>query len=186
MEQKTESIEKDFLLRFGASAEDKDVVSFISQALDNDSPVRVQKLALNLLHTMVDNESPAMPLEHFMIPINYNGSETYLEAYVDKDCEARKGSADTAVNIFFTIESEDYGTFEVDLLARDKMIDIDIKAPAELQREVRAAKGGLRDLIADSGYRLALYRVAAFSESTSAASHFKELRKQSTGLDVKI
>lgn len=185
-EQKIDNVGKDFLARFGAGAEEKgDLAAFLGSALDDDSPAGVQKLALNLLNTMVDNESPAMPLMHFMIPIDYNGSNTYLEMYVDKDAEGRKGKADSAVNIFFTIESDDYGTFEVDLLERDGMIDLDIKAPAELQRDIRQARNNIRSAIENSGFRLALYRVAPFSATTSVASHFKELRNQKSGLDIK-
>ncbi len=186
VEQKVANVEKDFLARFGASADEKgDIASFLSQSLDKDSPAGVQKLAMNLLNTMVDNESPTMPLMHFMVPIDYNGSNTYLEMYVDKECEGRKGKADSAVNIFFTIESEDYGTFEVDLLERDGMIDLDIKAPAELQRDIRQARANIRSAVEESGFRLALYRVGAYSESTSAASHFKDLKKQKVGMDIK-
>ena len=186
-DQKVANIEKDFLGRFGAaSMEEKgDMAAFLSQALDDDSPAGVQKLAMNLLTTMVENESPAMPLMHFMVPIDYNGSNTYLEMYVDKDAEGRKGKADSAVNIFFTIESEDYGTFEVDMLERDGMIDLDIKAPTELQRDIRQAKASIRSAVENSGFRLALYRVAPYSESTSVASHFKELKKQKSGMDIK-
>lgn len=185
VQQKTEGMEKSFLGQFGASSDDGDMLSFISDALDKDSPARVQKLAMNLLTTMVDNESPTMPLEHFMIPIDYNGSETYLEMYVDKECEDRKGKADSAVNIFFTIESDDYGTFEVDLLERDGMIDLDIKAPKELQKEVRGAKAGIRESIEEAGFKLALYRVAPYGKSTPAAEHFKELKAKQSGLDIK-
>lgn len=186
VEQKIENVEKDYLAKFGGSPEKTDVIGLLSQSLDEESPARVQKLALNLLTTMVENESPVMPLMHFMVPIDYNGSNTFLEMYVDKECEGRKGKADSAVNIFFTIDSEDYGTFEVDMLERDGMIDLDIKAPAELQKEVKSAKNNIRAAIENSGFKLALYRVAAYNQSTSAASHFRELREKNSGLDVKI
>lgn len=186
MEQKVANVEKDYLAKFGESQEKTDVMGLLSQSLDKDSPARVQKLALNLLSTMVDNESPVMPLMHFMVPIDYNGRNTFLEMYVDKECEGRKGKADSAVNIFFTIDSDDYGTFEVDMLERDGMIDLDIRAPEELQRDIRSAKNNIRSSIEESGFRLALYRVAPYSQSTSVASHFKELQAKSGGLDVKI
>ncbi len=186
VQQKTESMEKSFLGQFGAPADDGDLMSFISDALDKDSPARVQKLAMNLLSTMVDNESPTMPLEHFMIPIDFKGSETYLEMYVDKECERRKGKADSAVNIFFTIESDDYGTFEVDLLERDGMIDLDIRAPKELQKEVKGARNAIRESVENAGFRLALYRVAPYNASAPAAEHFKELREKQAGIDIKV
>ncbi|MBO4725717.1 MAG: hypothetical protein J5622_04330 [Firmicutes bacterium] len=186
VQQKTEGMEKSFLGQFGAAADDGDMMSFIADALDKDSPARVQKLAMNLLTTMVDNESPTMPLEHFMIPIDFNGNETYLEMYVDKECEGRKGKADSAVNIFFTIESDDYGTFEVDMLERDGMIDLDIRAPQELQKEVKGAKAAIRQSIENSGFRLALYRVAPYNASAPAAEHFKELREKQSGIDIKV
>lgn len=191
MEQKAAGMEKEFLAQFGVSDDKGDLISVLAKVIEDDAPARVQRLAMELLGSMLDNESPIMPLSHYMIPINYNGSETFLELYVDKDPQGAKGARgkeDSTVNIFFTIQSDDYGTFEVDLLARSGMIDLDISAPEDLQKEVKGAKERIRKGMEESGYRLAGYKVGVYRQSNAAVKQFPALKKQTQkmGVDIKV
>ena len=163
-----------------------DMADLLSKALDKDGPAKINGLAQNLLYNMVQNESPLIPLIHYTIPFRYLEENTYGEFFVDKDCKERKGDAKEAKNIFFTIQSDKYGNFEVDLLVRDKRIDLDIRCPDILLNPVRETKVKLRDIIEEQGFRLANYKVGVYQESQTIMQRFPKLAMKKVGIDVKI
>ena len=166
--------------------EDSDMATLLSKALDKSSPAKLSGAAQNLLLYMVQSESPMLPLLHFMIPLRFLDEDTYGEFFIDKECKETKGDAKQATNIFFTIQSDLYGTFEVDLLARDGSIDLDIKCPKELQRGVKETKSRLKELIEAQGYRLMGYQVGEYEESKTILKRFSQLAGRKAGIDVKI
>ena len=127
-----------------------------------------------------------IPLMHFTIPFRYLEENTYGEFFVDKDCKERKGDAKSAKNIFFTIQSDKYGNFEVDLLVRDKRIDLDIRCPDNLLNPVRETRAKWREIIETQGFRLANYEVGVYQESRSIIQRFPKLAMKKVGIDVKV
>jgi hypothetical protein len=166
--------------------EEKDTAELLTKALSKESPSKMSSAAQNLLLYMVQSESPMLPLLHFMIPLRFLGEDTYGEFFIDKECKEKKGEAGQATNIFFTIQSDLYGTFEVDLLAKDRNIELDIKCPKELIASVRETRQRFRDTIEGAGYRLAGYQVGEYTESKTILKRFPELMKRKAGIDVKI
>jgi len=182
----TKSVEKKSFELFGNDAGDADMAALLSRALDKEGPAKINSIAQNLLYNMVQNESPLMPLMHFTIPFRYMDENTYGEFFVDKDCKERRGDAKEAKNIFFTIQSDKYGNFEVDLLARDKRIDLDIRCPDILLNAVKETKSKLRSIIEEQGFRLVNYQVGVYQESQTILQRFPKLARKKVGIDVKV
>lgn len=178
--------EKSAAERFGPAAEDTDMASLLSKALDKSGPSKISSVAQNLLLNMVQSESPLIPLLHFTIPFRYMEENTFGEFFVDKDCKERKGDAKSAKNIFFTIQSDKYGNFEVDLLVRDQRIDLDIRCPDILLAPVRETRGRWKEIIEAQGFRLANYEVGVYQESRTIMQRFPKLAMRKVGIDVKV
>jgi hypothetical protein len=181
-----QSIDKVSMEKFGVQQDIADMASLLSNALDKSNPPKINSVAQNLLLNMVQSESPMVPLMHFTIPFRYMDENTYGEFFVDKDCKERKGDAKEAKNIFFTIQSDKYGNFEVDLLARDKRIDLDIRCPDNLLNPVRETKSKLRGIIEEQGFHLANYQVGVYQESKTILQRFPKLAMRKVGIDVKV
>ncbi len=179
-------LENMFLSKYGIEADDKDMASLLSKVLEESSPVKMQNMGQNMLGALIRSESPVMQLMHYILPIKFGQEDTYVEMYIDKEPTERKGQAENSNNIFFMIKSDEYGTFQVDLLQKDKMIDLDIKCPKEILDDVKKIKNALRIDVEKSGYRLANYQVGEFSEETSIVKKFPKLGKKKVGMDVKI
>lgn len=178
--------EKKTLERFGPEAEKADMASLLSRALDKAGSSRMTSVAQNLLLNLVQSESPMVPLMHFTIPFRFMDENTYGEFFVDKDCKERRGDAKSAKNIFFTIQSDKYGNFEVDLLVKDKKIDLDIRCPDILVDSVKGTRSKWREIIEEQGYRLADYQVGVYQESQTILQRFPKLAVRKVGIDVKV
>jgi hypothetical protein len=178
--------EKKILERLGIETKDNDMASLLSQALDKSGPAKINSVAQNLLLNMVQSESPMVPLMHFTIPFRYMDENTYGEFFVDKDCKERRGNAKSAKNIFFTIQSDKYGNFEVDLLIKDKTIDLDIRCPDVLLSPVKDTRPKWKAIIEEQGYRLSNYQVGVYQESQTIVQRFPKLAVKKVGIDVKV
>lgn len=166
--------------------EDKDVATLISKALEKSEPIAINRVAHTLLTYLVQSESPVLPIAHYVMPIDFHGDKTYVEFFVDKDCKERKGDAKDSRNIFFTIQSEKHGTFEVDLLARDQYVELFIKCPENLLENVKNIKTILREKIEGQGYRLAAYQVGPYKEGLSILERFPKFAIRKAGINVKV
>jgi len=162
------------------------MASLLSKALDQSGPSKIGGVAQNLLINLIQSESPIVPLIHFLIPFRYMEEKTYGEFFVDKDCKERKGDAKSAKNIFFTIQSDKYGNFEVDLLVKDKKIDLDIRCPDLLVNSVKETRTKWKEIIEEQGFRLADYHVDVYQESQTILQRFPKLAMRKVGIDVKV
>jgi hypothetical protein len=169
----------------GAAA-DKNIAELISRAMDTGAATKANSAAQNMLAYMIENESPVFALMHFLFPIKYQGAELYSEVYVDKDCRERDRDGGDAKNIFFIIQSDKYGSFEVDLLVRERAIDLDIRCPDMLEGDVKAMRTDLRAMMDELGYRLASYNVGIYREDRNIMQRFPKLAMRKAGIDVRI
>jgi hypothetical protein len=164
----------------------KDIAEVLRHALEMNAQAKANTAAHSMLAQLIENESPVFALLHFLFPIKYQGEDVFAEFYVDKDCEERKKGASDAQNIFFIIQSDKFGNFEVDLLARDRAIELDIKCPSLLTDDVRAVRGDLRAMIEELGYRLTAYTVEDYHEDRTILQRFPKLAMRKAGIDVRI
>ncbi|MDR1247487.1 MAG: hypothetical protein LBK57_10800 [Clostridiales Family XIII bacterium] len=164
----------------------KDIADVLRHAMEMSVSSKANTAAQNMLVQLIENDSPVLALLHFLFPTKYQGNDVYAEVYVDKDCEERKKDAGDARNIFFIIQSDKFGNFEVDMLARDRFIDLDIKCPSLLTDDVRAIRGDLRLMIEELGYRLTAYNVDEYREDRNIMQRFPKLAMRKAGIDVRI
>jgi hypothetical protein len=166
----------------------KDISEVLAKALESGASARINAAAQNLLAQLIQSESPVFALLHFLLPVKYHGDEVYSEFYIDKDCDERKGEGEgsAAQNIFFIIQSEKFGNFEVDLLVRERVAELGIKCPDHLKEDVKAIRSDLRAMMEELGYRLAAYNVDAYREDRSVLQRFPKLAMRKAGIDVRI
>lgn len=166
-----------------------DLARLLEKALSDSNSSKIINSAQTLLDTMVRNESPIFTLMHFLVPLRFLDSNSYGEFFVDKDPSDKKGNSGTSENatdIFFTIQSDRYGNFEVELLARDQKINLNIKCPPALVDTLKATRDQLRTIVEEQGYSLSGYGVGAYSESQTILQRFPKLAFRKVGLDVTV
>lgn len=165
------------------------MAQLLEQALDEKNSTKIINSAQNLLETLVRNESPIFTIMHFLIPLRFLDENSYGEFFVDKDPTAKKGEkgvAENATDIFFTIQSDRYGNFEVELLARDKNITLNIKSPGPLVETLKSTREQLKNIVEEQGYALAGYGVGEYLQSQTILQRFPKLAFRKVGLDVTI
>jgi hypothetical protein len=178
--------EKNLLTEAKPGKQESEMSSLILKALDGSAPGKISSVAQNLMAQLLQNESPILPFMHFTVPLRFLDENTYGEFFIDKNCRERKGEAREAKNIFFTIQSDKYGNFEVDLLEKDKTIELDIRCPDLLIDPVKGFKSRIKDMIEDQGYRLFNFKVGVYRDKTTILGRFPSLALRKAGIDVKV
>jgi hypothetical protein len=166
--------------------EKAEIAQLLEAALDAATASKLQLTAQTLLETLVRNESPIFPLMHFLIPFRFLDNDTYGEFFIDKDPSDRSAEAEGGTDIFFTIQSDRYGSFEVFMKVRSDIIEMDIKSPAPLVEVLQTNQEKIKSIIEEQGFRLSTYSVDEFKESQSILKRFPKLALRKVGLDVRI
>ncbi|MGI6751300.1 MAG: hypothetical protein ACOX4U_01590 [Anaerovoracaceae bacterium] len=169
-----------------AESEKTSMASLLARAMDKSGPAKMVGVAQQLLMSLIQSESPVTPLIHFVIPFQYFDENTYGEFFVDKDCKGKGAEGKSTSNIFFTIQSDKYGNFEVDLLVSDKKIDLDIRCPDMLVSDIKGTRNRWSEMMKEQGFSLANYSVASYQESKAIIQRFPRLAVKRVGLDVKV
>ncbi|WKY45553.1 hypothetical protein Q5O14_05535 [Eubacteriaceae bacterium ES2] len=167
-------------------AEKHEIAQLLQNALDSATASKLQLTAQALLETLVRNESPIFPLMHFLIPFRFLDNDTYGEFFIDKDPSDNSAEGEEATDIFFTIQSDRYGSFEVFMKVRSTIIEMDIKSPAPLVEVLQTNQDKIKTIIEEQGFRLSNYSVDEFKESQSILKRFPKLALRKVGLDVRI
>jgi hypothetical protein len=166
-----------------------ELAHLLDKALDDNNSTKIINSAQTLLNTMLRNESPIFNLMHFVIPLHFMDANTYGEFFIDKDPSEKDGSkpnSETATDIFFTIQTDRYGNFEVELLARDKNINLNINCPPTLVETLNSNKDKLKNIIEEQGYKLTACGIGEYMESQSILQRYPKLAFRKVGMDVTI
>lgn len=186
---------KEALLKDGEAAkqkenaytnEEKNIGSLLSRILNKSNSTGISSAAHNLLINIIQSQSPMIPVMHFMLPVKFSNEDTYLEVFIDKEGGRKEGQGDGGNNIFFTIQSDLYGTFEVNILAKSNIVELDIRCPKDLVGPIKEAKSMFRDFVREAGYQLSGCRIGEYTGSKTILEKFPRLAGRKAGIDVRI
>ena len=103
-----------------------------ARALRGEGGAEVQQAFQNLVGAMLVNESVYMPVNHYLIPLEWDGRMLFSELWVDPDAEdgqgRREGKGNT-MKFLFKMDVQSLGLFDIILTARDSEVEIQIACP---------------------------------------------------------
>ena len=80
---------------------------------------------------MLLNESVYMPVNHYLIPMEWNGRMLFSELWVDPDAEEESGSrsGQKTMRFLFKMDVQSLGLFDIVLTAQGSDVDVQIACP---------------------------------------------------------
>ena len=108
-----------------------------SHALKGEGSQQVQDGFRNLLASMLINESVYMPLNHYVVPMQWNGNMLFSEIWVDPDSDRERGetSPDPNANtrrMLVKVDVQSLGMFDIILVSRQTDVDVQIACPEKV------------------------------------------------------
>ena len=102
-----------------------------ARASRGEGGAEVQQAFQNLLAAMLVNESVYMPINHYLLPLEWNGRMLFSELWVDPNAEdeQNRGGGKNTMRFLFKMDVQGLGLFDVILSAQGTDVDIQIACP---------------------------------------------------------
>ena len=143
-----------------------------------------------LVRAFLLNESVFMPLNHMIIPLEWNGRAMYSELWVDPDAEDReKGSRQPGqekIQFLFKLDIQSLGYLEMTLAARQEEIELDIYGPDAVMECGGVVAEDLREILASHGLSGKNVRVMKRERPLALTEVFPDLFEGKRSVNVKV
>ena len=127
-----------------------------AQALRGGSGTEAQTAFRELVSAFLVNESVYMPINHFLIPLNWNGKMMFSELWVDPNAEGGgqgEGGAARALRILFKLDIESLGFFDMVLTCRGEKVDLQIHCPERVAAFSAVVERSVGEILSRNGYQ---------------------------------
>ncbi len=106
-----------------------------SKALKGEGSLKVQQGFQNLMAAMLINESVYIPLNHYILPMEWEGRMLFSELWVDPDAQEDRNSpgidpeGGSVMRILLKIDVQSLGLFDLVLVSQKDKVDIQLACP---------------------------------------------------------
>ncbi len=160
-----------------------------SHALSGEGPAEVQEVFQQLVGAMLVNESVYMPVNHFIIPLEWDGKFLFSEMWVDPDAE-REGEqgkrAGRAVKILFKMDVQNLGLFDVVLTSADSEVSINVSCPEKVVPFSGQIEQSLAQILTNNGLTPAEVSVRRMERPVALTEVFPQIFERKNGINVKV
>lgn len=161
-----------------------------ARALRGEGSAEVQQAFQNLVHAMLINESVYMPLNHYILPLEWNGRMLFSELWVDPNAEDEQqgqgGRRESAMKFLFKIDVQSLGLFDVILTARDSDVDIQIACPDKVAPFSRQIEAGITQILANHELKPSRVLVRRMERPVALTDVFPKIFEGMNSVNVKV
>ena len=176
------------------AAESNDFVRQLCEAADRAlqgaGDKETQEAFRNIVSSVLINESVYMPLNHMMIPIDWNGRMMFSELWVDPDAEdnLRRGRAheDNTMRFLFKMDIQGLGFFDIVLTSRAEDVALQVFCPEKVTPFSSIVEGELKRILEENGLRAERVMVQQMERPLTISQVFPRIFEGENSVNVKI
>lgn len=141
-----------------------------------------------LMRGMLVNESVYMPVNHFILPFQYQGKEAVSEFWIDPDAEKKEEEKDGGRKIRLLVDFEIRGLGDFQLLAdlQDHKISMELGVPKNLSAGAGEIQAKLQEICTRNGMRVKMMQVQERKAHYRLLDVFPKIRKKENGINVSV
>lgn len=160
-----------------------------SRALGGQLGTEMREAFQEIVRAMMVNESVFMPLNHLLLPLEYEGKKMYSEFWVDPDAEEKSENGqkgDRKIQFLFKLDVESLGFVEMTLAAAKGGVDLDVYGPTGLTDHSSVVAEDLMDILKSHGLPGRNVRVLEEKRPLTLTEVFPDLFEGKRSINVKI
>ena len=160
-----------------------------ARALRGEGSAEVQQAFSNLVSAMLINESVYMPINHYLLPLEWNGRLLFSELWVDPDAEEgerKKGGRGTGVKILFKMDVQALGCFDVILTSQGNEADIRIMCPEKMLPFSKQIEQSLSEILARNDLVPSKVMVRKQERPVTLTEVFPKIFERRNSINVKV
>ncbi|MBE7004539.1 MAG: hypothetical protein E7425_09710 [Ruminococcaceae bacterium] len=164
------------------------------KALQGEGSVDMQDAFHNIMNALLINESVYMPLQHIMLPLNWNGELMFSELWIDPDAERDskgRGGKDKdegpVQRILLKMDIRSLGSFDVLIQNRSgEGVSMLVTCPKTVAEHTPQVTQSLRNILARNGLKVEQVQVAEQHRPLTVSQVFPKLFERMSGVNVKV
>ncbi len=179
---------------FAKAAEGDQFASQLSraaqQALQGGAKNEVQEAFRNIVSAFLVNESVHMPLNHILLPLEWDGKMAFSEMGVDPDAEENlkrgKGERPNTLRFLFKIDIQGLGFFDMVLACQGERVDVQVFCPEKVTPFTQLVQGELSRILTDNGLSAGAVQVQRMDRPLTISGVFPRIFEGENSINVKI
>ncbi len=139
----------------------------------------------NLLQSLAAAPTVFTPLLHYVLPFADENTTAFAELWIDPDNE--KGESGTSSSkVFFTVEVEEIGHLEFELLVTGNRIDMTLFCPGEFTQFFNGYSQRIANLTTNTSYSFTNIQVFSIEKQRRLEEIFPKLLNKRSSIDVRV
>lgn len=158
------------------------------QALRGAGGMDAQLIFREVISSFLVNESVYMPVNHFMIPLDWEGKLMFSELWVDPDAESgsRGSEQGKTLRLLLKMDVQSLGFFDVVLTCRGDTVDLQIQCPDKLTPFNAIVEKHLTNILTENGLQAGAVRVKKMERPLELSEVFPRLFEGKDSVNVKV
>ena len=158
-----------------------------ARALRGEGSMEIQDGLRNLVAAMLVNESVYMPINHYVLPFEWDGKMVFSELWVDPDADEGERSlgADRTMRFLLKIDVQTLGMFDVILTSMRDNVDIQIACPEKAVPFAGQIEGAVKEILTRHSLTPVRVAVRRMERPVALTDVFPKIFQGRNGVDVK-
>ena len=177
---------------FAKAAEGDQFASQLSraaqQALQGGAKNEVQEAFRNIVSAFLVNESVHMPLNHILLPLEWDGKMAFSEMWVDPDAEENlkrgKGERPNTLRFLFKIDIQNLGFFDMVLTCQGENVDLQIFGPPAVTSFAGMVQGEMTRILSENGLKPSGVQVQTMDRPLEISAVFPKIFEGENSINV--
>ena len=159
-------------------------------ALQSGAGTEAQEAFRNIVSAFLVNESVHMPLNHVLLPLEWDGKMAFSEMWVDPDAEENlkrgRGGRENVLRFLFKIDIQNLGFFDMVLTCQGEKVDVQVFCPERVAPFSQMVQGELSRIITDNGLTANAVQVQQMTRPLTISGVFPRIFEGENSINVKI
>lgn len=160
-----------------------------ARALRGEGSAEVQEVFRQLVSAMLVNESVYMPVNHYLLPLEWDGRVLFSELWVDPDAEEgqkQEGRRGGAMKFLFKIDVQSVGLFDVVLTNREREVELMIACPERVTPFSKQIEQAVSTILVNNGLTPAGITVRKMERPLTLTEVFPKIFEGKNSVNVKV
>ena len=165
------------------------LASAASHALGGEGSAATQEIFQQLVGAMLVNESVYMPVNHFILPLEWDGKFLFSEMWVDPDAQNESGSdkrPGRTVKILFKMDVQNLGMFDVLLTNTAGDVSLNISCPEKVTPFFGQIQQAMTHILTDNGLTPVDVNLRKMERPVALTEVFPQIFERKNGINVKV
>ena len=181
----------------GAGADGSSAIQFsdrlasaAARAFRGEGSAEVQQAFQHLIAAMLVNESVYMPINHYLLPLEWDGRMLFSELWVDPNAEEEQGGSrgggGRTMRFLFKMDVQSLGLFDIILTAQGTDVDVQIACPDAAVPFSKQIGDAVSGILARNELRPTRVAVRRMDRPVTLTEVFPKIFEGKNSINVKI